>query len=198
MPDDNNNQDPLPSGCTPAQFDAMFKSVQDELRAMAYQCMAAERAGHTLQATALVNEAYLRLRNSRLAAYNDSRHVFQVAATTLGRLLIEHARSRNRVKRGGGLGPKLSLDEASVHDHSSAPELTPEEIVQLSEALDSLAVEDDRMAAVVKLRVIQGLSMAQIAKALGCSERVVFSDWKFAKARLRRFIDESGLHLNFE
>ncbi|HRJ50965.1 MAG: sigma-70 family RNA polymerase sigma factor [Phycisphaeraceae bacterium] len=174
-------------------FDSMFESVHDELRALARDLMLRERASHTLQATALVNEAYMRLRRSEAAVFNDRNHVFQTAATTLRRLLIEHGRARSRIKRGGkdGSSRRLPDDNVSEGDHPP-PMLRSDETERLSRALDDLAKRDDRMAMVVRLRVLHGLSMSQVARVLGYSERAVFNDWKFAKARLRRELLESG------
>lgn len=173
-------------------FDTMFESVHDELRALARDLMSRERASHTLQATALVNEAYMRLRRSDSAFFNDKNHVFQTAATTLRRLLIEHGRARGRIKRGGKDGAPCSLPDDEVAGGVPPPALRPEERERLSRALDDLATRDDRLAMVVRLRVLHGLSMPQVARVLGYSERAVYNDWKFAKARLRRELIESG------
>lgn len=174
-----------------AEFDRMFVSFENELRDLA-EVLFRKRANHTLQRTALVNEAYMRLKkNEGAIVYNDRDHLFQIAANTLERVLIDHQRGRKRLKRGGGqrAGSFGDHDPGDAHDF---PELSSEEKSTLAGLLDRLAEGDARMAEVVRLRILQGMSMKQIATAIGCSERSVFNDWKFAKAKLQRALEDSG------
>lgn len=176
----------------PAEFDRMFVSLEKELKGLAESLFKGERRNHTLQRTALVNEAYMRLkRNEGALVINDRDHLFQIAANTLKRILIEHHRSRSRLKRGGDGQRAGALGEEDPGKEDESPALSAEERDILSRQLDALSSQDQRMADVVRLRILQGLSMAEIAKVLGCSERSAFNDWKFAKAKLRRALEES-------
>ena len=142
--------------------------------------MAGERPGHSLQATALVNEAYLRLINARDVAWQNRAHFLAVAARVMRRILVDHARSRQYQKRGG-LAAHLTLDEALIV--ASEPD---RDFVALDEALTTLATVDLRKSQVVELRFFGGLTVEETAEALHISRDTVKRDWKMAKLWLLR------------
>jgi RNA polymerase sigma factor (TIGR02999 family) len=145
--------------------------------------MALERRDHTLQATALVHDAYLRLLGDSDLAWNDRAHFFHAAAEAMRRLLIEHARKRGRVKRGG--------DRRRVFaDILDLAEADGEETLALDDAIRRLGETDDQAAAVVRLRFFAGLSVDETALALGVSSRTVDRQWMFARAWLFRAMEE--------
>lgn len=152
--------------------------VYDELRALAAAQLRCERPDHSLQPTALVHEAYLRLGGGERARWEDRSHFFRAAALTMRRILIEHARRRGRQKRGGGR-VRVSLERvgASAWDDSDG-------VLALDEALRRLEKQDSRSAEVVQLRYFGGLSVRETADALGISERTVKREWTFARAWL--------------
>src|SRR5690606_16745604 len=162
--------------------DELLPLVYEQLRAIAQRRMREERAGHTLQATALVHEAFVKLVGGGSAAeqpgWESRAHFFRVAAEAMRRILIDHARKRKSAKRGGKATPiPLSVvDLAAEHD--------PAQILALSEALDTLEAEDARAAEVVKLRFFAGLSVEETAETMGISERTAMREWAFARARL--------------
>lgn len=158
----------------------MVPAIYDDLRRMAEAALRRERPDHTLQATALVHEAYLRLVNQRTVEWQDRTHVCAVAAQAIRRILVDHARSRGRVKRGGGLN-KLSLTDVGVGTGDDAIDWT-----DLDAALARLAATDPRKALVVELRFFGGLTVADIAEALALTPRTVERDWRFARAWLYR------------
>ena|SRR5256886_8847631 len=152
--------------------------VYEELRRLAHRQMAAERTGHTLQTTALVNEAYLRLADQTNPNWQSRAHFFAVAARAMRRILVSYARSNRAQKRGGG-GTKIELDEAAI--------LSPEqsnEIVDVHEALEKLGKLDSRKARVVELKYFGGLNHDEIAEVMKISTVTVRRDWVFAKAWL--------------
>jgi RNA polymerase sigma factor (TIGR02999 family) len=154
--------------------------VYRQLRAIAQQRMADERAGHTLQATALVHEAYLRLMGDRPVEWANRAHFFYAAAEAMRRILIEHARARGRLKRGGGrVGP---AEPGSLVD--LAADLDPDRILSLDESLCRLEQQDRGLAAVVRLRFYAGLSVEDTGAALGLSSATVKRRWAFARAWL--------------
>jgi RNA polymerase sigma factor (TIGR02999 family) len=159
---------------------ALLPLVYDQLRELARHRMAEERSGHTLQATALVHEAYLRLVGDRPAGWAGRAHFFHAAAEAMRRLLIEHARARGRVKRGGG-GERQRVP-LSVID--LAAENEPGEILDLDEAVCRLEKESPDVAAVVRLRFYAGLTIEETAEALGISPQSVKRDWAYARAWL--------------
>jgi RNA polymerase sigma factor (TIGR02999 family) len=155
--------------------------VYDELRALARQKLAQEKPGQTLQATALVHEAYLRLVGTDTSQAWDSRgHFFAAAAEAMRRILIENARRKRRTKHGGQLR-RVDLDEISL-----AVEDPTEDVLAISEALDRLAQADPQAAEFVKLRYFAGLSVAEAAGVLGISPRTAQRDWAYARAWLYR------------
>jgi RNA polymerase sigma factor (TIGR02999 family) len=157
--------------------------VYEQLRRAAQQSMAQERVGHTLSATALVHEAYVRLVGDQDAKWDGRGHFYAAAAEAMRRILIEHARGRGRVKRGGGRQrvPLSVVDLAAEQD--------PEQILALDAAIERLAVEDGRLAEIVRLRFYAGLSVEETAAALGVSDRTVKRDWAFARAWLQRELE---------
>jgi len=158
--------------------------VYDELRRLAHQYMKRERGGHTLQTTALVNEAYLRLIDQTQVRWQNRAHFFGISARLMRHILVEHARSHARLKRGGG-ALRVSLDEAAVVSEGRAAE-----ILALDEALASLEAVDPRRCQVVELRYFSGLNNEETAEALGISPNTVVRDWNMAKAWLRREISK--------
>lgn len=149
--------------------------VYDELRQAARRYMAHQRPDHTLQTTALVNEVYLRLVNFRNVNWQDRAHFFAVCAKLMRRILIDFARSRHYLKRGGQ-SPHVSLEEAVVVSQEASADL-----VALDDALKALHVLDPRKARVVELRFFGGLSVAETAEVLKVSEETILRDWRLAK-----------------
>jgi len=148
--------------------------------------MRRERSGHTLQATALENEAYLRLIDQRQVKWQNRAHFFAIASQLMRRIVVDYARKRGRLKRGAGAAP-LSLDDAALLTPAQAPEL-----LALNEALDRLAAVDNRKSRVVEMRYFGGLTVEEVAAVLGVSENTVIGDWALAKAWLRRELEGAG------
>jgi RNA polymerase sigma factor (TIGR02999 family) len=153
--------------------------VYNELRRLARRYMRNERPDHTLQATALVHEAYLRLTNQKDADWQNRAHFFAVAAQMMRRILVDHARAHRAQKRGGR-EPKVSLDEALAFTEDDS-----ERVMAIDEALTRLAERDPRLGRNVELRFFAGLTDEEVAEALGVSIRTVKRDWRVAKAWLR-------------
>ncbi len=158
----------------------LFPLVYEELRRLAHRYMRRERPGHTLQTTAVVHEAYLRLIDQKHVQWQNRAHFFAIAARMMRRILITHAQSLAYAKRGGG-ALKVSLDEAAILSPVRAREL-----IALDDALKSLAVIDVRRSQVVELRFFGGLSNEEIAEVLKISPNTVMRDWNVAKAWLYR------------
>ena len=154
--------------------------VHEELRRVARRHMAHERAEHTLQATALVNEAYMRLVDVRQVKWQNRAHFFAMSARLMRRILVDFARSRRSQKRGAGAQP-ITLHEAMIV--SPGPDSN---LVRLDEALTALAAVDERKAQVLEMRFFGGLSVDETAEALHVSRDTVMRDWKLAKAWLLR------------
>jgi RNA polymerase sigma-70 factor, ECF subfamily len=160
--------------------DQLLPLVYDEFRALARHYLNQERPNHTLQPTALVNEAYMKLVDQTRVDWQGRSHFFAVAAQAMRRILVDHARAHQRDKRGGGRA-RVTLDESVA--------LSPEkdqDVLALDEALEKLAQLDARQAKVVELRFFGGLSVEEVAEALGVSKRTVEGDWTFARAWLAR------------
>jgi RNA polymerase sigma factor (TIGR02999 family) len=168
--------------------DAFFAQVYDELRAIAHARMQGEQTGHTLQSTELVHEAYLRLSPGGAVEWENRGHFFAAAAEAMRRILIDRARARGRVKRGGDAegkpAEKLSLDLEEVA--ALADDSDPEVVLSLDRAIERLAAHDSRAAEIVKLRFYAGLGVDEVAETLAISERTVMRDWGFARAWLYR------------
>jgi RNA polymerase sigma-70 factor, ECF subfamily len=157
----------------------MVIELQTELRMIASRQMAHERAGHTLQPTALVNEAYLRLRGQRNLAGMSRADFLKAASVTMRRLLIDHARAH--MAKGKGDHKRVTLSNADV-----TPAEPPVDLLDLEDALQKLEQDSPRMAQVVTCRYFGGMTMAEISESLGVGLRTVDDDWAFAKAWLRR------------
>ena len=164
----------------PTALEKIMPLVYRELHGMARRYMAHERPGHTLQPTALVHEAYVRLVDSAQASYENRAHFFAVCAQVMRRILVDWARSRQAQKRGGDV-PPLELDEALVVGEEPGRDL-----VALDDALKVLTAQDARKGQVVELRFFGGLSVEETAAVLKISPETVMRDWKFAKSWLRR------------
>jgi len=152
--------------------------VYDELRRLAHHFMEGQRPDHTLQTTALVNEAYLRLADQTNPSWQNRTHFFAVAARAMRQIVVDYARSQQSQKRGGGL-LRIELDEAAI----VSPEQS-KEIVDLHEALERLAILDSRKAQVVELKYFGGLNYDEMAEVLKISRVTVRRDWEFAKVWL--------------
>src|SRR5712692_1172228 len=152
--------------------------VYEELRRLAHHFMSGQRPDHTLQTTALVNEAYLRLVDQTRPSWQDRAHFFAVAARAMRQILVDYARSNRAQKRGGG-ALKVELDEAALVSPKES-----KEIVDLHEALERLATLDSRKAQVVELKYFGGLNYDEMAEVLKISRVTVRRDWEFAKVWL--------------
>ena len=152
--------------------------VYEELRKLAAHKMAQEQSGHTLQPTALVHEAWLRLVRIPEQNWQNRAHFFRVAAECMRRILIDTARRKQQIRHGGGQ-QRVSLDQTDI-----IADFDPEQLLNINEALERLAAQDSTKAEVVKLRFFGGLENKEIAEVLGVSERTVERAWRFAKAWL--------------
>ncbi len=160
--------------------------VYAELHRLAHRYMLREHAGHTLQTTAVVNEAYLRLIDAREIEWKDRAHFFAISANLMRRVLVEFARARGRNKRGGDV-QKVELDEAFVYSPQRGADL-----VALDDALIALASLDERKAKVIELRFFGGLSVEETAEVLNVSPDTVMRDWRLAKVWLWREMKHSA------
>jgi len=160
--------------------------VHHELHRIARHCMAGERVGHSLQATALVNEAYVRLVDGKAVEWHDRAHFLAVSARVMRRILVDHARSRHYQKRGGNAA-RVTFDEALVVTTEPATDL-----VALDDALEALAKFDERKSRVIEMRYFGGLSVEETASVLNVSPDTVMRDWRLAKVWLRREMREKG------
>ena len=165
-----------------AARDKLMPLVYDELHRLAHQYMKRESPGHTLQTSALVNEAFVKLVDQTDVRWQNRSHFFAIAAQLMRRILVDHARSRQTAKRGGGARPVSFDDALLVSDERSA------EVVAVHEALERLAAFDSRKAQLVELRFYGGLSIDETAKVLGVSPGTVMRDWTLAKAWLHKEI----------
>ncbi len=168
-----------------AAVDELMPLVYEELRTLAEQYLRAERAGHTLQATALVHEAYLRLVEGAERSWQNRTHFFATAAIAIRHILVDHARRRARLKRGGDL-ERVPLDAVETIADDGAND---ERLLRLDEALDRLAAIDSRKARTVELRFFAGLTVEEVATATGDSPSAVARDWRMARAWLRRELE---------
>lgn len=164
-------------------LDRLMPLVYGELRRLAHNYMRNERAGHTLQTTAIIHEAYLRLIDAGQVRLDNRAHFFAVAARLMRQILVDLARSRGYQKRGGG-AHQVSLDEALV----ISPERN-DDLVALNDALDALAKLDQRQSQIVELRFFGGLTEEEISEILKVSTRTVRSDWRLARSWLLRELD---------
>jgi RNA polymerase sigma factor (TIGR02999 family) len=167
-------------------LDELVPIVHQELRRLARLQMRGERDNHTLQTTALVNEAFIRLVDLRRIRWQDRAHFLALSARLMRRILVDHARSRNYRKRGGG-AVNVALDDSIDMSRERGADL-----VALDDALESLARVDPRKGQVVELRFFGGLSMDETAEALGISAETVLRDWRLAKVWLLREVSGDG------
>ena len=165
-----------------AALQQLVPIVHDELRRLAKRQMAGERPGHTLQPTALVNEAYLRLVDLKRIQWQNRAHFFAMAARLMRRILVDFARSRGYQKRGGG-AKQVSFSEAL-----EVVESQPTDVVALDDALEALARVDERKSQVVELRYFGGLTVDETAEVLDVSRETIRRDWQFAKLWLLRHL----------
>ncbi len=167
--------------------DRLLPLIYEELRRMAHHYMVRERAEHTLDTTALVHEAYLKLVDQRAVDWRNRSHFFAIASMAMRRILVNYAKMRSRRKRGGGAVP-VSIENAP--ELQLVAEERAGELIALDEALEMLSQINERAGHVVECRFFGGLSIEETAEALGVSPMTVKRDWQFAKAWLRREIDE--------
>jgi RNA polymerase sigma-70 factor, ECF subfamily len=165
-----------------AARDELMPLVYEELRRLAHRYMDRERPEHTLQTSALVNEAYLRLIDQKDVKWQNRAHFFGIAAQMMRRILVDYARKRSFVKRGGDL-QSVPLEDAMIVSPRRAAE-----VVALDDALNNLAELDPRKSQIIELRFFGGLSIEEAAEVLGVSPGTVMRDWTFARAWLRREI----------
>lgn len=165
-----------------AALDELMPLVYEELRRLAHKCMSRERPDHTMQTSALLNEAYLRLVDQKNIHWQDRSHFFGIAARLMRQVLVDYARKRRYAKRGGD-APRVPLDEAMIVSAERAAD-----VVALDDALKGLAEIDPRQSQIVELRFFGGLSIEETAEVLGVSPGTVMRDWTLAKAWLRRDI----------
>ena len=168
--------------------DQLYRVVYSELRRLAHRYMHRENPGHTLQTTALVNEAYLRLAHNKDVDWKDRAHFFAVSANIMRRILIDEARAR-RAERRGGDAQQVTLD-----DLVDIPQAPTQDLLALDEALNRLARVDERKTKVVELRYFGGLSVEETAHVLKVSQDTVLRDWRLAKAWLLRELNEENGH----
>ena len=161
-------------------LDKLVPVVDRELRRLAHHYMSRERAGHTLQTTALVNEAFVRLVNRKSVQWQNRAHFFGIAAQLMRTILVDHARSHACAKRGGGAG-KLELDEALAVSQQKAAE-----VIALDDALNELALIDPQQSRIVELRFFGGLTVEEAAEVLHISPATIKREWSSAKAWLYR------------
>jgi RNA polymerase sigma factor (TIGR02999 family) len=164
---------------------ALMERVQGELRRLAAGYLRHERGGRTLQPTAVVNEAYIRLLPQRGVSWENRAHFFGLAANMMRRILVDYAKTKYRAKRGGK-DSDLPLEEAMVVALETTNEETKIDLILLDEALNKLALEDQQEARIVELRYFSGLTIEETAEVLGISTMTVKRDWNVAKAWLRR------------
>lgn len=162
-------------------LERLLPMVYAELRAIAARHLRSERPGHTLQPTALANEAYLRLRDLGHVPWHDRAHFFAIASRIMRRILVDHARAKMASKRGAD-SPRVQLTEG-FHE-SVQPAMDAAELIDLDRALDELAVAEPRLSSLVELRFFGGLNIEEASELLGCSPRTAKRDWTFARAWL--------------
>ncbi len=168
-----------------AAAEKLIPLVYEHLRALAGNLLRSERAGHTLQPTALVNEAYLKLVDQSRVDWKGKTHFFAIGARMMRRILVDHARTRKRLKRGGEFH-RIPLDDADIRVSARRNE----DVLAVEEALTKLAKVDPRQAEIVELRFFGGLTVDEAASVLGVSKRTVEHDWTMVRAWLRRELSD--------
>lgn len=166
--------------------DELLQSVYEEIREMAANALRRERSGHTLQATALVHEAYLKLIDQTRVDWKGATHFKAVAAKAMSRVLIDHARRKNREKRGG------NWRKVTLHDAFALAKTNDLDMICLHEAMEKMRKLDNRQHQVVELRLFGGLTSDEAAKILHISSRTVDRDWKMGQVWLRREMNEGA------
>jgi RNA polymerase sigma factor (TIGR02999 family) len=161
-------------------LEKLIPILQPELHRLAHYYMSRERAGHTLQTTAVLNEAYLRMVDNTKPVWQGRTHFLAAAAQLMRRIMVDHARKRDSLKRGGG-AQKVRLDEVAL-----VSETRSQELLDLDEALEKLAVQDARKSQIVELRYFGGMTVEETAEFLKLSQRTVERQWTLAKAWLYR------------
>ena len=174
------------SGGNQAALDQLYPLVYEELRRLARSYMRREPKGHTLQTTALINEAYVRLVDQQSVRWQNRSHFFAISAQIMRRILVDHARRHLQAKRGGG-AKRISLDEVMIVAKERSAE-----VLMLDEALSNLARLDPRRSQVVELRYFAGLNNSEIASVLQISENTVMRDWNLARAWLYQQLSETA------
>ena len=174
------------SGGNQAALDQLYPLVYEELRRLARSYMRREPKGHTLQTTALINEAYVRLVDQHSVRWQNRSHFFAISAQIMRRILVDHARQHLQAKRGGG-AKRISLDEVMIVAKERSAE-----VLMLDEALSNLARLDPRRSQVVELRYFAGLNNSEIASVLKISENTVMRDWNLARAWLYQQLSETA------
>ncbi len=170
----------------PADAERLAQAIYGDLERLAAAQLRRERTDHTLNPTALVHEAYIRLVNQRDAQWNDRLHFFSIAARVIRRVLTDHARERNALKRGGGNHP------IRIEHHEPADTPRDIDLIALDEALAQLATLSERQARIVELRFFGGLSVTEIAEALSIGARTVDREWRAARAWLALQLSETS------
>lgn len=168
-------------------LDALLPLVYDELHRQARRYLRGERRNHTLQTTALINEAYLRLIGQKSIDWRNRAHFFALAASMMRRILVDYAKTRHRLKRGG-VEEELPLDDALTVAAEMTDEAVRVDLIALDGALDKLAAKDERLARIVELRYFSGLTVEETAEVLKISTMTVKRDWNVAKAWLHKEI----------
>lgn len=168
-------------------LDALLPLVYDELHRQAHRYLRGERRSHTLQTTALINEAYLRLVGQKSVEWQNRAHFFALAANMMRRILVDYAKTKHRAKRGGN-DEDLPLENALSVAAETTSEAVKIDLIALDSALDKLAAKDERLARIVELRYFSGLTVEETAEVLKVSEMTVKRDWNVAKAWLHKEI----------
>ena len=169
-------------------LDALLPLVYDELHRQAHRYLRGERHNHTLQTTALINEAYLRLVGQKSVEWQNRAHFFGLAANMMRRILVDYAKTKQRVKRGGA-DEDMSLENALSIAAETTSEAVKIDLIALDSALDKLAAKDERLARIVELRYFSGLTVEETAEVLKISTMTVKRDWNVAKAWLHKEIN---------
>lgn len=170
-------------------LDALLPLVYEELHRQAHRYLRGERRSHTLQTTALINEAYLRLIGQKSVEWQNRAHFFALAANMMRRILVDYAKTKHRAKRGGS-DEDLPLEDALTVAAETTSEAVKIDLIALDSALDRLAARDERLARIVELRYFSGLTVEETAEVLKISEMSVKRDWNVAKAWLHREINK--------
>ncbi len=186
-PEEPSRNETLAGGARPSTtVETLFQSLYGELREVAERCFVAERSGHTLQPTALLHEAYLRLSRSLASQPLEQTELLPYAARAMREILVDHARKHLAVKRGGDRG------RAAVDVDTLPTEIPTDLVLDIDQALEKLAALDERQAKILELRVFAALSVAEVAQTLGMSKRSVEREWTMIRSWLRRELDGHG------